>query len=160
MKVESRYKANTGTYISVVPQKSSYGYLESLLRKFLKVQHGGRLAVPADMHCTVMYAPNSVLTAAQQLAVLSQAQAFKATAKALTVWRGADEDYYLVLELDSPDLARFHAKLAADFGLVPTFDDYRPHITLISGMSSGQEASYPVEPAELALTGLRIEDAK
>lgn len=160
MKIESRYKAQTGTYVSAVPERSAYGYLSNLLGRFAKVEHAGRLSVPADLHCTVMFAPNNVLTPKQQLEILSQTRPFRATAKALTIWQGGDNDSYLVLELTSPDLEAAHLRLKDEFGLAPTFAVYRPHITLISGLPAAPEASYDVDPVALMLTGLRIEDTK
>jgi hypothetical protein len=159
MKIESRYKAQEGTYLSVVPDSSSYHYLASFLSKVSSLSNG-RLAVPADMHCTVMFAPTSILTAEQQLAILQKAGSFKAVSKQLTCWHGGDGDSYIVLELDCPELQEFHGWLRSEFGMEPTFDDYKPHITLVSSMPACPTGSYPIKPVELTLSGLRIEDTK
>lgn len=160
MKIESRYKAQKGSYLSVVPDAASYEYLVSFLVEAAPALPGGRLSVPADLHCTVMFAPDSVLNAEQQFAVMRACTSFRAVARQLTCWQGGDGDSYIVLELDCPELKEFHAWLRSDFGMTPSFDDYRPHITLVSSLPACPPGSYPVKPVEIILSGLRIEDIK
>lgn len=155
MLIQARYKAQTGTYISVVPDYISY------LMSFLEADfNGGRKSVPADLHCTVMYAPNSILTPEQQQLILETAGRFRAYSKQLTCWQGEDGESYVVLELDCPELVEFNSWLRSHFGMVPTFDEYNPHITLVSGLPAMATKSVPLPRIKLNLSGMRIEDAK
>jgi hypothetical protein len=61
-------------------------------------------------------------------------QKFVAFIKGIEFWDGHDGDGYLVVTLDSPDLQELNRDWAAR-GLVHSFPDYSPHVTLKSKLS-------------------------
>lgn len=153
----ARYKAQSGTYMSVVPDAPSCG----IVMDYCIPTDKGRVAVPADFHCTVMYAPDSILTPEQQLLAITKCPpSFEAYTKQLTRWVGGDSDSYVVLELECPALQDYHAWLRTELGMVSSFDDYNPHITIVSGLPASERLIVPVKRTRINLSGLRIEDAK
>jgi hypothetical protein len=56
---------------------------------------------------------------------------YQATSHGLDWWEGHDKNGYLVLRLTSPSLNRLNKRFT-DAGLVPTFPDYKAHMTLLT----------------------------
>jgi hypothetical protein len=159
-RLTARYHGESGTYISVAPDSASAKYIS----QFLQGDINGRYTQPAELHATVVYSKVG-LTREQQLAIsklVGPETRFDATASHLTAWKGHDNDVYLVMKFDCPALVELNRTLVTEFGLVGNFDEYRPHITLVSNIQ-GVEPPFtdvPLRPHPITFTGLRIEDAK
>lgn len=124
--IEAKYKPNDGLYAKVHPTNNSLVRLLSFLRSC-----GLRRSIllhPNEIHCTIMHSKSPP----SQLPVLNREKVYDTRVKHFTAWDGHNDTGYLVAELDSPALHRLHNAWRAR-GCVPSFDDYKPHITLIEG---------------------------
>lgn len=108
-----------GTYISVEPTRESISRL-CLIARLLGIETD-----EDELHCTLMYAPGSLLPNGQ--AVADYNRMFYGTIDDITVW-GSDTKYLVVI-MKSPQLLARH-KEWLNKGLVHTFHDYTPHVTL------------------------------
>jgi hypothetical protein len=150
----ANFKGRKGTYVSVIPTGDSIAEI----RKFLP--NIPEASEPASFHATVIYS-KSILTKDGQDALLKEVDTvFNATAVAVTTWVGHDDNSYVVLELESPELAELNKKLKTEYGLVTNFDDYRCHVTLAADLTPIPPKSVRIKPVKLQFFGLRIEDAK
>ena len=117
-----------GTYICVLPDQDS---IKTLLRI------GDYLGLRVDsteLHCTLSYARSCFPKAAKT----SKRRTFTATITGLQFWDGHDNDGYLVVTLDSPSLVERN-RYWAEHGLKHSFDDYSPHVTLVSKLDKTPE---------------------
>jgi hypothetical protein len=159
-RLTARYRGESGTYISVAPDSASADYIS----QFLQGDIDGRYAQPAELHATVVYSKVG-LTREQQLAIaklVGPETKFEATVSHLTAWKGHDGGVYLVMKFDCPALVELNRTLVTTFGLVGNFDEYRPHITLVSNIQGVEPlfTDVALRPRLITFTGLRIEDAK
>jgi hypothetical protein len=118
---------SSGTYVCVLPDAKSKINLGHIAKA---------LGVPLsdedfeELHSTVMYSKGHF---ARDLSIKPD-QKFVAFIKGIEFWDGHDGDGYLVVTLDSPDLQELNRDWAAR-GLVHSFPDYSPHVTLKSKLS-------------------------
>lgn len=118
---------SSGTYVCVLPDaraKLNLGYIAKALGVPL---HDDDFE---ELHSTVMYSKGHF---ARDLSIKAD-QKFVAFVKGIEFWDGHDGDGYLVVTLDSPDLQALHTEWAAR-GLVHSFPDYSPHVTLKAKLS-------------------------
>ena len=120
------YTGEHGLYVSRVPDLLSVDKLVNLVHMF-------KLCTMEDkdineLHCTIMYSPNPVKTEAKEdmSPVLLPCSAWVLR---LEFWPGHDDEGYLVACLESDVLQTLH-RLWRLRGGVPTFPDYKPHVTL------------------------------
>lgn len=80
-----------------------------------------------ELHCTIIYSTKPVKNI--ELPEVTQGQCYFAKVKEFHHWAGTGNGFIVAL-LDSEDLQTAH-KLFRDVGIIPTFPDYKPHITLV-----------------------------
>ena len=118
---------SSGTYVCVLPDarsKINLGYIAKALGVPLRDEDF------EELHSTVMYSKGH---SPHDLSIQPD-QKFVAFIKDIEFWDGHDGDGYLVVTLDSPDLQALHKEWIAR-GLVHSFPDYSPHVTLKSKLS-------------------------
>lgn len=173
LKVTAYYTGGEGTYASVMPTSQSAVYLKMCCDIARDMGFEGATS-PFDMHVTVIHSKKGLMLAEQHVAWASGYfgvnQVFDAKPKHFTHWAGHDETGYLVLELDSPELAEVNSFLRNTFDLPVSFDEYKAHLTIVTdAYTKGGEAAVekliaalnqiPM-PQQLLFQGLRIEDLK
>ena len=150
-----KFTGTKGCYSAVTPDEDSRALLTAVAEMV------GVETDPSKLHCTVMYSE-----VAPKAGIGCNANRIrKAVISELTHWDGHDGKGYLVAQLDSPHLQEEHARLRS-LGCKPTFDEYKPHITLYAGIKMTPElqarmtdvmAALPVD-IELNLTNQFIGD--
>ena len=121
-------RESSGTYVCALPDKDA---VATLLRI------GDYLGIKVDsseLHCTLSYAKGCFPKGAKT----SKSRQFTAVVKGLEFWDGHDNDGYLVVLLESPSLTQRNQYWAAH-GLKHSFDDYSPHVTLVSKLDKTPE---------------------
>ncbi len=81
-----------------------------------------------ELHCTVMFSPD---VGTPGRSVPANEMPIKAVAKQFSHWIGHTGKGFLVLEIHSELLQLTHAYWKK-MGCVPTFPQYRPHVTLLA----------------------------
>lgn len=109
----------SGAYVSVTPDNDGIRTLSEIAITL------GVVTDVDKLHCTLSYARDCVPTA-RAVPTLH----FGAKVAGLEFWDGHDNDGYLVVILDSPDLVARN-RYWTEQGLKHSFDDYTPHSTLI-----------------------------
>lgn len=113
----------TGTYIAVYPENEKFRDIMTSLLQGLQLDD--------KLHCTIMYSENDPLSA-HKLALANPQERHAARASKLVWWPGSNGTGYLVLQLDSPDLVKLHRRWIRLADMKHSFDDYKPHITLVN----------------------------
>jgi hypothetical protein len=94
--------------------------------------------------------------------------AYKADGIEITWWAGHDNDGYVTLQLKSDSLQEEHNRLK-QLGCKPTFDEYKPHVTILTPIQFESEAKQKEfirlgnlmlrkRPLELVFDGQKIEN--
>lgn len=109
-----------GSYVSVKPSEFAKSLIYDLCREM-----GLAHAESDSLHCTLMYSPYVSANYRPDTTKKYQAELGE-----LSLY-GPNKDF-LVVELISPALQARHEELKA-LGLVHSYDEYRPHITLVEG---------------------------
>ena len=137
MKKYPTYSGTQGFYAAVFPQP---GLGFSSLLALIKHVTGLTLADPKETrddiswHCTVMYSKSALTcppTEASSVAARMTGP-LMVNCRNFDYWEGHDNKGYFVAVLDAPDLHRWHEEWEF-LGAVPTFDEYKAHITLTVG---------------------------
>jgi hypothetical protein len=115
-------KAPSGVYVNVEPDEETRLDIYS----FFKDQNIPGLIVPDEFHVTLMYAPDQEL-ADYEDKIEDDVGEMTATFAGYDLY--SPEKNCLVMKLDSPALQAVH-KTLRDLGLVPTYPEYSPHLTL------------------------------
>lgn len=135
-----KFTGTHGCYSAVTPDADSKALLSAVAHML------GVETDPDKLHCTVMYsevAPKKGIGCNRQ-------RVRKATVSQITHWDGHDNKGYLVALLDSPELQEEHARLKT-LGCQPTFDDYKPHITLYAGIKMTPELQATIDSVMSAM---------
>lgn len=80
-----------------------------------------------DLHCTIIYSTEPLKNT--ELPEVKQGQRYLAKVKEFHHWVGTGSGFIVAL-LDSEDLQVAHEQFR-DAGIIPTFPEYKPHITLV-----------------------------
>ena len=123
-----KFTGTHGCYSAVTPDDDSRALLVAIAHLL------GVETDPAKLHCTVMYSE----AAPKKAPGCNPNRIRKAAISQLSHWDGHDDKGYLVALLDSPELQEEHARLKT-LGCRPTFDEYKPHITLYAGIKMTPE---------------------
>jgi hypothetical protein len=129
-----------GLYSAVYPEPPSKKKLTEFC-KILDLSYKDQ-----GVHCTVMYAKEN--KAREEDASQFILPKYRAHASKVTWWEGHDKEGYLVLLLESEDLQKEHTRLRKA-GSTPTYQEYRPHITLCSPCE--KPGKYKIKLANLSL---------
>lgn len=126
-----KHSGSQGLYSAVQPDQDTVGWLTDLCYNldFEDVK-------PDKFHCTVMYSPKD--TPAPESVELQQDTEFPAIAREVTHWEGHDGKTCVVLLLVCVGLHGEHQRLKK-LGCTPTYDDYKPHITLQSDVDMNED---------------------
>ena len=139
---------DTGVYVSVALTKVS----EQVLKDWLKehVLNDWSFTNEGDLHCTVMYSKTPASNWVQQTRVTR--------ARALGFDLFGPDNNTLVVRLWSPELAERNAAWRS-YGCVPTYPDYKPHITVSFKTEVPENASALIEAynAKLRIKPLYLE---
>lgn len=117
---------SAGTYVSVTPNAAAIKYLQQL---------ASALGIPLDaagceeLHCTLIHAKGTFANNPAS----DPALVYPARIKDIQFWNGHNNEGYIVAVLDSPTLEARH-KVWLQRGLVHSFADYTPHVTLKTGV--------------------------
>lgn len=117
---------DNGSYISVKP--TAYDNSEIVIKA---KDMGITVPNPSELHCTLMYSPEIGIPDIK----VDPNKVYEATLGSLALF-GERGDYLVVELIDCPELHARHKELKR-LGLVPTYPDYRPHITLVDGDYNG-----------------------
>lgn len=117
------YTGDNGLFSSVVPSRSAKSTIIGML-------HDNELNVDIvpNLHCTIMYSRKAI---GVDDALNFEHKDFRALPQKITWWEGHDKVGYLVLLLQSVEMEHEHYRLRR-LGCEPTFDDYQPHVTLVT----------------------------
>ena len=129
-----KFTGTHGCYSAVTPDADSKALLVAIAHLL------GVETDPGKLHCTVMYSE----AAPKRKPGCNPNRIRKATISQITHWDGHDDKGYLVALLDSPDLQEEHARLRT-LGCKPTFDEYKPHITLFAGIKMTPELQATID---------------
>ena len=117
-------------YVSVQVPELKGTMIEDWLVQDCKFTKG--VYAPNKMHCTLIYDDSNPITVKQ---VKINPNPHKAFVTGIDLF-GKDEKV-LVLTLHSPSLHRRNNELL-NMGMKSSFDQYRPHITILSGATTGK----------------------
>ncbi len=127
-----------GIYIKVTPTTDS---VIAIKRAFAKLENNGQTLLD-DLHCTVMTARPSQPDVSVFVPSIDKDRRFYARVSHLEYWPGNSENGYIVCVLDSPDLDYLQQQFR-EGGLVPTFEDYKPHVSLMHPVNNPDDM-YPI----------------
>jgi hypothetical protein len=113
---------SSGTYVCALPDAETQ---TKLARVSAALGHPLSQEKIEDLHSTIIYAKGNFPNGLE----LQRGQRFGAKVTGLEFWDGHDNDGYVVLLLDSPDLMARH-QFWVSRGLTHSFEDYTPHVTL------------------------------
>lgn len=114
---------SSGTYICVLPDKESKLKLAKISAA---LGHPISSAEVEELHSTVMYSKGNF-----PKGLPLERKRFGAKVSGLEFWAGHDNDGYVVLTLDAPDLVARN-RFWSEQGLTHSFEDYSPHVTLFA----------------------------
>ena len=123
-----------GTYMSVRPHFSAIPFLQSLSN--IIASAGFTPLAPYSWHMTLIYSKEGQLSFDDQVRCMVEGhlvaeRKFAVFVKGFTHWAGHNNEGYIVLEMESPELSVVNAWLQSTFNLPTTFPDYKPHISLV-----------------------------
>ncbi|AUR83143.1 hypothetical protein NVP1031O_161 [Vibrio phage 1.031.O._10N.261.46.F8] len=104
---------------------------------------------PSDMHCTLMYSKVPMTGD-----LLPPHDDYEAEVSGYELFDSKKDT--LVVLLDSPSLAESHEEIKTEQGGVPTYDSYKPHITIKNGADDSDldlVRNNPLKIREVLLTG-------
>lgn len=120
------FKAPSGVYVAVRPDKVTC----DRIHEFFKDAKIPGLIAPSEYHVTLMYAPTADLDDYRDdIPEDVSADTGPGSAKFGGYALYGPEKDCLVMKMESDMLHRLHKRLR-DLGLVPTYLDYSPHLTL------------------------------
>jgi len=114
----SKYTGTDGFYSCCKPTEESIQILQNLSKELDLPDIDGK-----DFHCTLMYSPSVPKK------VLRFNKPYHAFLGNLELMVGHDDKEYLIANLDC-ELMRSHHQHYRNAGCKPTFEDYKPHVTL------------------------------
>ena len=158
----SYHADDRGSYASVVPTGTFRDILSDLINRYVK--EGDKTGL-WDLHSTVVWSKASIGEAQQHTLSreYSVETVFTASPREVVVWKGHNNEHYLVLLLESKDLTHANQRML-ELGLPPANFDYQPHVTLAKRVSPDFDTSdlnmaLRTLPS-ITFSGFRLEDAK
>ncbi len=153
MKVESKSTVpltnqSSGTYVCVLPDAQSKITLGKIAFALGLPLHDDDFE---DLHSTVIYSKDRFPSNTK----IPHDRQFSAFVKDVQFWDGHDGDGYVVLVLDSPDLVALHQEWK-DRGLIHSFDDYTPHVTLKSKLANSVRLEQKINTVKPKVAGLKL----
>lgn len=158
---------DNGIYVSRIPEPLS-------VQRLVDFVHEHALCRMSDkdideLHCTIMFSPAGIVNEESKDNDLN-AVPFTVAARVVRFefWPGRDEDGYLVALLQSPALESIH-KLWRLRGCIPTFEEFKPHITIQTPFDEYRELGWRLKSANnelvynpmlIRLGDERVEDIK
>lgn len=121
---------SSGTYVCALPDNKSRTklvHISSALGHPISVEES------EDLHSTVIYSKGAFPSKFD-----FSRQYFGAKITGLEFWDGHDNDGYVVVTLDSPDLTAENRRWTT-LGLKHSFEDYTPHVTLFSKIDKTED---------------------
>lgn len=129
VKVLSFYSGENGLYACVYPTPKSC----QLISDFC-LFNGISEAMMTPMHswhCTIMHSEQC--PPRDKLPFIDRFQTYQAALAEFEHWEGHDKQGYVVCRLDCDDFHKLHAQWRSAGCKPTTFDEYKPHLTLIEG---------------------------
>jgi hypothetical protein len=120
--------ADLGIFAKALPTANAVG---SIKNAFFELRYGVDDLVD-DLHCTIVYAKSCKI--GSRIPFIDKHTRISAYGYKLEFWEGHDFEGYIVLHLRSDDLTALNKKFV-DGGFKPTFNEYKPHITLAHPVS-------------------------
>jgi hypothetical protein len=170
LKATAYYTGTSGTYASAQPTAETSQYIQQCCEKASWM--GFKATGPLDQHTTVIHSKKGLDWQQQHdlwMNGFNASRVFDATVKGFTHWAGHNDKGYVVMEIDCPELQLVNAWLRKTYDLPVSFDEYRPHVTIVEDayVNSVAYAEQLIEelnkipkPLSMAFTGLRVEDLK
>lgn len=159
----------TGLYCSVQPIRESLDYFWAVCKRAESA-----LGIPAttkvNLHSTIVCSETSLSLDKQRILGDEGVHAdyvFIATVKRYQHFAGHNGKGYLVAELVSPMMAEYHHWLRDRFSLAVTFDEYMPHVTIVTDAYTVStkvldqlcaELNQGPYPRQIFLSGMRVEN--
>lgn len=170
LRVTSYYTGSLGSYISVMPDASTMDFMKQCC-DIAKVS-GFVPNSPLNSHVTVVHSKDSLTVEEQGLLLahgFNPRHEYHAQVSEFTHWEGHNGKGYIVMGLNCAELEAYNSWLRETFNLKTSFDEFKPHITLVedaylNGKKRAQllvdELNWLSFPKNIILTGLKIEDLK
>jgi len=137
-----------GVYISVQPTEITKNNIIKYMEKYLQ----GEDTQPIDeLHCTISYSPQK-----HTGEVFSDEYTALATPKHFSLFN--DDNSTLVLELESQLLDERHNYFKTKYGLVDTYPEYKPHITIVPKIKNIDYNSLPPIDFVIELNNETVQD--
>lgn len=135
-----------GTYISVLPTEIS-------AKEFMRIAEFLPIEEPEldELHCTLIYSPENTLISP----VAVNARMYSAVIDDVKFWKSASGKGYVVVTLTSPQLMTRH-KEWLNQGLIHTYDDYTPHVTLAEDVAFSTGLEFAMISAAEAFKGKHV----
>ena len=135
-----------GTYISVLPTEvSAKEFMQ--IAKFLPIEEPEM----DELHCTLIYSPGHTLISP----VADNARVFSGVIEDVKFWKSKTGKGYVVVTLTSPQLMTRH-KEWLNQGLIHTYDDYSPHVTLAEDVTFSVGLEFAMISAAEAFKGKHV----
>lgn len=137
------------TYINEACVDAPYGIyvkMNPTTHSILTIQDRIGMKVADDLHCTLVYSKQPAMHV--MLPFVEQDARFEARGVEIVRWAGHEGAGYVVLLLDSPELQALNQDFQTA-GLIPTFPDYKPHVTLFHPAEAGVYDDFIREQNEL-----------
>lgn len=126
------YSGTQGLYSAVRPDDAGRDWLTRLCEDRL----GFTDVEPDKFHCTVMYSPDEAPDPDE--VQVDPSKIYQCVARKVIHWKGHDGKTCVVLSLISVDLHAEHRRFKG-LGCRASYPDYRPHITLQTGIEVDDE---------------------
>ena len=128
MKKTTDYSGKSGLYCSVAPV-SGFAQILNIIREPLE-NEGLKVYSQEEFHCTVMYSKEEAPHSIRVIKLLdAQPYTWKGWSDKLDYWPGHDGSGYVVLRINSRDLAIRHEQYK-DLGCKHSFPEFEAHITI------------------------------
>jgi hypothetical protein len=140
-----------GIFVKVLPTIQS---IVEIKRRFQQLE--SRQSMLDDLHATLMYSKTSINNII--LPHVDKNARFNAEGTSLEFWPGHDNEGYVVMKLSSPDLVTLNSKFR-DAGLVGTFPNYSPHVSLLHPVQNAEYYKNIIEQlnAQLASNPINLQ---
>lgn len=136
------YRADSGTYVALWDNTSSRAE-DTTLNQML-FDHGFNPYHLNELHCTLIYSPDVSANYDQYYEIQRYLSTIGGDVLVqptdVVVWSSGGKVYVVALLEIHPTLIEANQFLRNEIGLVPTFDDYIPHVT-IATTDEGNEAA-------------------
>lgn len=129
-----QFSCKNGLYAAVEPVYGTRALTELVGSTFDSLQDPYQLDLD-DLHLTLMYSKQTPDAQRVKALISNPVHSVIGIPLRFRYWDGHDKKGYIVLEMESPDLAARHEQYK-EAGCEHSFDDYTPHVTIRNNLSA------------------------